>query len=586
MTTNQQNQNLKAPAKLPARPLGTSPVEVDPVEAATGFLKASHAPLARVSVTENPLEVEASALIVATGIDSDDKLAVRQTGLPGDVVAAISKALASMGATGRANEIVSFPAPQGVAARMVVAAGTGRFEDQPHPDAPAVANGPLEALRDAVATAVRSLRPVLKSQKYVSKVNVVLATPAREPEQLKVALLGALVGDYNFTRYTGIVGAEISHVHVTSALDEADAQRAITTATTIARGVREARALVNTTPRDLFPAVFAEIATRLGEEAGCEVEVLDEEQLAEGGYGSLLGVGQGSIHPPRLVRVTWDGTGKEDADEIALVGKGITFDSGGLSLKPPLSMETMQSDMAGAAAVLQIPLAAAALGLKVRVSAWLTLAENMPSGSAQRPSDVVIARDGTSIQVLNTDAEGRLALADAMIAAREFAGKRLSLLVDVATLTGAQIIALGDRVAGVMGTPAARERVVQAANAAGEPMWPAPLPTYLRGQLDCPIATMKNKGKREGGMLTAGVFLQHFAGDGEWAHIDIAGPSYNEGSPRGITPTGGTGCTVPTLLWLVRDAAARADEEASEPEAERADAQGADAKEAEKTEGN
>ena len=373
-------------------------------------------------------------------------------------------------------------------------------------------------------------------------------------------MTGALLGDYAFTRYTGRVGARLTDLDVATSLPDAEARDALRHAEVLAQAVRAARSLVNTTPRDLTPAIFAEITTELGGEAGCEVEVLDETQLAEGGYGAILGVGQGSIHPPRLVRVTWDGTGAADApggegEEIALVGKGITFDSGGLSLKPPASMETMQSDMGGAAAVLQIPLAAAALGLPIRVSAWLALAENMPGGAAQRPSDVVVARDGTTIQVLNTDAEGRLVLADALIAAREFAGERLALLVDVATLTGAQIIALGERIAGVMGTAEARERVVAAGRRAGEAMWPAPLPEYLRGVLDSPIATMKNKGDRSAGMLTAGSFLRHFAGDGPWAHIDIAGPSYNEGSPRGSTPNGGTGAAVPALLELVRDAA-------------------------------
>ena len=218
-------------------------------------------------------------------------------------------------------------------------------------------------------------------------------------------------------------------------------------------------------------------------------------------------------------------------------------------------METMKSDMAGAAAVLHAVLAAAELDLSVRVTGWLPLAENMPSGTAQRPSDVLTIRGGTTVEVLNTDAEGRLVLADALVAAIE---EQPDLVVDVATLTGAQIVALGNRVSAVMGTDDARSTVLAAAAEAGESFWPMPLPEELRGSLSSPVADLANMGDKAGGMLVAGVFLQQFVGSTPWAHLDIAGPSFNEGTAHDYTPRGGTGVPVRTLVTLLeREAAGR-----------------------------
>jgi leucyl aminopeptidase len=215
----------------------------------------------------------------------------------------------------------------------------------------------------------------------------------------------------------------------------------------------------------------------------------------------------------------------------------------------------MKCDMAGAAAVLHTVLAAAELDLGVRVTGWLALAENMPSGTAQRPSDVITIRGGTTVEVLNTDAEGRLVLADALVAAGE---EQPDAVVDVATLTGAQVIALGHRVAAVMGTDDLRGRVLDAAAAAGESFWPMPLPEELRASLKSPVADLANMGDKAGGMLVAGVFLRHFVGTTPWAHLDIAGPAFNEGKAHGYTPQGGTGAAVRTLLTLLeREAAPR-----------------------------
>jgi len=304
-------------------------------------------------------------------------------------------------------------------------------------------------------------------------------------------------------------------------------------------------------------------------------------ELARGGYGGLLGVGMGSSRPPRLVRLEYAPDGA--AVHLALVGKGITFDSGGLSIKPAAGMEAMKSDMSGAAAVLHAVVAAARLGLPVRLSGWLALAENMPSATAQRPSDVITIHGGKTVEVLNTDAEGRLVLADALVAA---SATHPDLIVDVATLTGAQMVALGNRTSAIMANDdALRERVHRVSAETGEQFWPMPLPPELRSSMDSPVADIANIGDRFGGMLVAGLFLSEFVGtrggaaggrrgartgsideaaeaddaaDGPipWAHLDIAGPAFNTGKAFGYTPVGGTGVCVRTLVRLAEDIAA------------------------------
>ena len=323
----------------------------------------------------------------------------------------------------------------------------------------------------------------------------------------------------------------------------------------VARAVALARDLVNTPPSDLRPKDLAEVARAQGEGAGLTVEVLDEKALKKGGFGGILGVGAGSSSPPRLVHLSYRGPGATTT--VALIGKGITFDSGGLSLKPPTAMEEMKMDMGGAAAVLATCVAAAELGLPVAVEAWLPLAENMPSGTATRPSDVLTMHSGTTVEVNNTDAEGRLVLADAMSRAGQDAP---DVMLDVATLTGAALIALGARTAGVMSNDDdLRAQVLSAAERAGEPSWGMPLPADLRKGLESEVADLVNTGPREGGMLTAGIFLQEFVPDGvRWAHLDIAGPAYNSGEAYGYTQHGGTGAAVRTFVRLLEDLGAPA----------------------------
>jgi leucyl aminopeptidase len=405
-----------------------------------------------------------------------------------------------------------------------------------------------EVLRRAAGAAVRAVGSPRGSGQAQQR--IAIALPARGQAEAEAVALGALLGGYTFGRYRSEPAGPAALTLVASGSHTAEAARR---AEVLATAVTLARDLVNTGPSDLVPDTFAARAGQIAAEAGIGITVLDEQALAEGGYGGILGVGQGSVHPPRLVRLEYAPPGASKA--LVLAGKGITFDSGGLSLKPAKAMETMKSDMGGAAAVLAAMQAISTLGLPVRVVGYLPLAENMPSGTAQRPSDVLTMYGGTTVEVLNTDAEGRLVLADAL--ARS-ASDSPDVLVDVATLTGAQIVSLGARVAGVMANDdALRDAVVDAAGRAGEAMWPMPLPDELRKGLESPVADLTNVAPdRNGGMLVAGLFLREFVPLGvRWAHLDIAGPAYNEGPPHGYTPKGGTGAATRTLVQIAQDMA-------------------------------
>ena len=321
----------------------------------------------------------------------------------------------------------------------------------------------------------------------------------------------------------------------------------------MAEAVRTARDLINTPPNDLFPESFAARATELATEVGLEVEVLDDAALAAGGYGGVLGVGQGSSRKPRLVRLRWSG-GSSPRATVALVGKGITFDTGGISIKPAANMDHMTSDMSGAAAVIATTVLAARLELPVAVTATVPMAENMPSDTAYRPGDVLRMYGGRTVEVLNTDAEGRLVLADAIVRAAE---DEPDYLIETSTLTGAQMVALGLRTAGVMGSEEFRDRVAAHARGCGEDAWAMPLPEHIRPDLDSRVADLANvTGARWGGMLVAGTFLREFVPAGlPWAHIDIAGPAFNQGKPYGYTSKGGTGVPVRTLWSVLQDIA-------------------------------
>jgi leucyl aminopeptidase len=452
----------------------------------------------------------------------------------------LATSLAALGATGQVGEVTKIATAGRLSAPLVVAAGIGEAGDTALPLDP-------ETLRQAAGAAVRA---VAATAVRGGGRRVALALPARDQAEAEAVALGALLGGYQFRRYRG-GGSDLTLILLSQAGDTAGA---VSRAEVIASAVNLVRDLVNTAPSDLVPEALAAEAERVAAAAGLDITVLDERALAAGGYGGIIGVGQGSAHPPRLIRLAYAPAGA--ARTLVLAGKGITFDSGGLSLKPAKSMEHMKCDMAGAAAVLGAMQAIAALKPAVRVIGYLPAAENMPGGSAQRPSDVIRIYGGKTVEVLNTDAEGRLVLADALARSAEDGP---DLLVDVATLTGAASVALGRRIAGVMSNDDGfREAVVAAAGRAGEAMWPMPLPDDLRPGLDSAVADLANvTGDRNGGMLVGGLFLREFVPAGaRWAHLDIAGPAFNEGEAYGYTPKGGTGMATRTLIQLAEDAAA------------------------------
>lgn len=375
------------------------------------------------------------------------------------------------------------------------------------------------------------------------------------------AIEGLLLGNYEFTDYRGTTkseGIQLKQVELVtkSGLTAADAN----SAAIIAEAVHHTRDLTATPPNDLYPKTMAKIAESRAEKYGLSVQVWDEKALAKDDIVGILAVGQGSTRGPRMVRITYEPKGAKRS--LALVGKGITFDSGGLSLKPPASMLTMKGDMMGAAAVLEAIVAIARLKVKTKVTAWLCIAENLPSGSATRPSDVLRYRNGVTIEVTNTDAEGRLVLADGLISASL---EDPDLIVDVATLTGTATYALGNRYSGLMGSDTAVEAVKNAATESGELFWHMPLPPELKNNLDSQVADMVNSklGTPDGGMLVAGHFLKEFVGTSkrtgkpiEWAHLDIASADFNVLAPYGFTPKGPTGVSVRLLVQLAKDLAA------------------------------
>ncbi|MBZ6140486.1 leucyl aminopeptidase [Streptomyces olivaceus] len=455
--------------------------------------------------------------------------------------------LETLGASGAEGEVTKLPAPSGFKAPVVVAVGLGAEPGKG-------AGYDAEVLRRAAGVAARALAGAKKAA---------FALPLAEAADAGVVGEGVLLGAYSFDAYkesgrdAGTKGggkAPLAEAALLGAKPRDKAYKAaVERAAAVAEELNRARDLVNTPPNDLNPEAFAAVAQAAAKEHGIKVQVLDEKALTKGGYGGILGVGAGSASGPRLVKLSY--TSPKAKKSLAFVGKGITYDSGGISLKPAGHNETMKCDMAGAAAVFAAVVAAARLGLEANVTGWLALAENMPSGSATRPGDVLRMFSGKTVEVLNTDAEGRLVLADALWAASQ---EKPDAIIDVATLTGAMMLALGSRTYAVMANDDAfRSAVHEAAEEVGEPAWPMPLPEHLRKGMDSPTADIANMGERMGGGLVAGLFLREFVGEGiTWAHLDIAGPAFNEGGPFGYTPKGGTGTAVRTLVRVAELAAA------------------------------
>jgi len=501
----------------------------------------------RVELTADPLARSDAALLAVAAFtgDGDEAPPVPTAG-----AAALGEALGidladelrAVGFVGKPGELARIPTRGAVAASTVVVVGLG-----------GAADATTEHLRRAAAAVAGAAERV---ETLATDLPAALATSATAEtadaadlaDAAAAVAEGLVLGSYRFGAYRSeapVHRLETATLHVA---DLGAAQDAVAAAEVAAAATVYARDLVNTPPQDKRPPALAE---RVAESfAGTEVQVriLDEQALADGGYGGILGVGRGSSEPPRLVELTYAPTGA--TRHVALVGKGITFDTGGISLKPSESMETMKMDMAGAATVAAVVRAVAERRLPVKVTGLLALAENMPSGSATRVSDVLTMKGGKTVEVMNTDAEGRLVLGDALVHASE---QRPDAIVDIATLTGAAVVALGERIGVLMASDdALAEELLTAARHTGEPFWQLPLATEQYGErLEGAVADLRNSGSRAGGTIFAGLFLHEFVGDGiPWAHLDIAGVAWTDDA-YGYHTKGATGVPVRTLVrWL------------------------------------
>ncbi len=473
-------------------------------------------------------EVPADALVVGAPVFAGRRL---PPGAGADLDMAF---LAQRGFEGRPGEALAIPSGRG----MWVALGVG---DPDHVTA--------ETLRRAAAAFVRTAW-----RDTDAATTLLAAAPAGlDPAVAAQAVAeGAFLAAYRFGRYKSDPKAcrleSMAVVRPATSAGSADGvSRGLARGARVAAAVALARDLVNEPAAAMTPRRLAERAAEVAEAEGLTLTVLDEHQIVSEGLGGLAGVAQGSDEPARLIELVYDPPGA--GGSIALVGKGITFDSGGLSIKTAEGMETMKTDKSGAAAVLAAMSVIAALAPPVKVIAIIPTTENMPGGAAVKPGDVLRIRNGKTVEVLNTDAEGRLVLADGLSLAVE-AG--VDAIIDVATLTGACIVALGRRIGGLMGNHQGWiDQVRSAGERAGEELWPLPLPEDYRKLIDSDVADVKNiSGGRYGGALTAGLFLREFVGDVPWAHLDIAGPARSE-EDDGYLQKGGTGFGVRTLVEAV-----------------------------------
>ena len=370
---------------------------------------------------------------------------------------------------------------------------------------------------------------------------------------------GTLLGLYKFDSYRsngngGGDGASINQVTIVERNSERiDAlQAGVSVGRVLAESTMLARDLVNHPANVMTPTRMADAAREIASEVGLELDVMDRDRMTEHGMGALLGVAQGSEEPPKLIVLTYRGDPDNPDNNLGLVGKGITFDTGGISLKPAANMEAMKGDMAGGASVIAAMRAIGALKPRINVTGLIAATENMPGGRAQRPGDVVTAMNGKTIEVINTDAEGRLVLADALCYARHLGIRRL---VDVATLTGAIVVTLGKACTGIMGNSAELSEGIRAAgDTAGERFWELPMLEDYRALIDSDVADMKNTGGRQAGSITAAMLLREFAEDADWVHLDIAGTS-TATSAKGHLVKGATGVPTRTLTQLAMNLA-------------------------------
>lgn len=454
----------------------------------------------------------------------------------------LSRALAEERFEGRVGETTYLHAAGRLAAKRVLVVGMG-------PRAECTA----ETVRRAASAALRRARDLGARSVATSLLGTRLAARIRAQALTE----GALLGLYSFDRYKARKGEERLVERLTVQVperDQAAVRQGVRVAELAAEATNFARDLINEPANHVTARVLARTAQTTARGTGLRVRIYDRAACERMGMGAFLGVNKGSQEPPRFIHLAYRPKGRARR-RIALVGKGITFDSGGLDLKPPEAMERMKDDMSGAAAVLGVMKVLPRLAPPVEVHGLIAATDNMPSGSATKPGDILRAMNGKTIEVNNTDAEGRLTLADALVYA--ITEVKPDEIVDIATLTGACSIALGSLCGGAMtNRPALQARVLRAAAAAGERLWPLPLIEEYREGLRSEVADLKNTGPRPGGAITAGLFLKEFVGDTPWVHLDIAGAAFTD-KDLPYAPKGGVGFGTRTLLVYVLAAGRR-----------------------------
>lgn len=434
---------------------------------------------------------------------------------------------------GKPGQVTHVHTAGGARAARVIVAGLGPREQVS-----------AEIVRRAASAALRRARDL------GARTVAVELLADRLPARLRAhsVVEGAILGTYTFDRYKREKNEKIVDRLTIVATDARDRRAAVEGARTgelYATSTWFARDLVNGPANDVHPTYLAEVATEVAKAGRLTLKIYERDECETMGMGAFLGVAAGSLQPPKFIHMTYKPAGKPRR-RVAIIGKGITFDAGGLDLKTAEGMLRMKDDMSGAAAVLGVMRALPKLKPRVEVHALIAATENMPSGSAFRPGDVLRAMNGMTIEIGNTDAEGRLTLADALA----YAATRIKPdeAIDLATLTGACVVALGPACSGLLSNDQRlADRLLAASEAAGERVWQLPLIDEYREQLTSEVADLNNVGQRGGGAITAGLFLREFAGDMKWAHFDIAGPAFSE-KDTAISPKGGTGVAVRTLL--------------------------------------
>ena len=479
--------------------------------------------LPTTSFLDSPNALDSGDILVVGLQKTDNGAVVHAPGLDKDTREALTLLATAIDADGSLDSAWRQGPPPSLHVRSVVFTGLG----------------------DEAITADRLRESAGYAALQISKGERVVFALAESGDELAAVVEGALLGSHRVQKPGKSADEARPTLAFLGSLDDASLSRAMVSTEAVWR----VRDLVTMPPNLLNPVSFVDHITSLAGGSGLEIEVLDEKKLLAEGMGGISAVGKGSQNPPRLMILRYRPA--SPSRHVALVGKGITFDSGGLSLKAPNAMVGMKYDMTGAAVMAAVTLAASALSSTTSITAYLCLAENMPSGSASRPNDVITIKGGKTVEILNTDAEGRLVMADGLALASELSP---DLIIDIATLTGAARIALGERYAGLMGTPEGVAEVEASATRVGERVWGMPLPRELRSLLTSDVADIANAkpGEVLGGMLLAGVFLKEFVGEGiPWAHLDIAGPAHNSSGAFGYTPKGASGALTRTVLDVV-----------------------------------